>query len=238
MIIQTKDEEKGICLLAYNSLVMGKLQNFLSGARILEEKESPINGKLTVIRDLAWGVHIKAGGLTQSGGVAEKVWQTSLKEVKKVKSEVKRCLILGLGGAGAAKVVKRFWPESAITGVEIDPIMIGLGKKYMGLKESEVEIAIEDAMKFVKRQIKKGKKYDLILVDMYVGDTIPEKFITPDFYKLIKELLENMGVAVINRLYYDEKRKLADKTHQDLKKIFSEVMTVFPEANIMFVCTV
>ena len=62
---------------------MGKLENFLSGAKILEEVKSPINGKLTVMRDLAWGVHIQADGITQSGGVAEKVWNSSLKKVKK-----------------------------------------------------------------------------------------------------------------------------------------------------------
>jgi spermidine synthase len=72
---------------------------------------------------------------------------------------------------------------------------------------------------------------------MYVGDTIPEKFVKPSFYNLIKKLLEKNGVIVVNRLYYDEKRKLADKTHQDLEKIFSKIMTVFPEANVMFVCT-
>jgi spermidine synthase len=216
---------------------MGKLKDFLSGTTILEEIESPINGSLTVIRDLAWGVYIKAGGLTQSGGVAEKVWHSSLKEVKKEKSKVKKCLILGLGGAGAVKAVKKFWQETAITGVEIDPIMIDLGKKYMGLKESETKVVIEDAMKFVKRQAKREEKYDLILADMYVGDTVPKKFVTPTFYNLAKKLLGKNGVVVINRLYYDEKRKLADKTHQDLKKIFSKVMAVFPEANIMFVCS-
>jgi len=216
---------------------MGKTGNFLSGVRILEEVESPINGKLTVIRDLAWGVHIKADGVTQSGGVAEIVWRSSLKEVKKVNSEVNKCLILGLGGAGAAKVIRRNWSKIVITGVEIDPIMIDLGEKYMGLKESDVEVVIEDAMKFVKRQTKKGEKYDLILVDMYIGDTIPEKFETLSFYNLVKKLLEKKGVVVVNRLYYDEKRKLADRTHHDLKKIFSEVVTVFPEANVMFICS-
>ncbi len=217
---------------------MGKLGNFLSGAKILEEVDSPINGRLTVIRDLAWGVYIKAGGLTQSGGVAEKVWHSSLKEVKKVKPEAKKCLILGLAGGGGTKAVKRFWPNTTITGVEIDPIMIDLGKKYMGLKESKTKIVIEDAMRFVKKQTRKREKYDLILVDMYVGDTVPEKFTTNTFYKLIKKLLEKNGVGVINRLYYDEKRKLADKTRKDLEKIFSKVMTVYPEANVMFVCTV
>ena len=216
---------------------MGKLENFLSGVKILEEVESPINGKLTVIRDLAWGVHIKADGVTQSGGVAEKVWHSSLKETKKIKSEIKKCLILGLGGGGAVRVVNKYWPETTITGVELDSIMIDLGEKYMGLKESGTKVVIEDAMKFVKRQAKKERKYDLILVDMYVGDTIPEKFATPTFYNLTKGLLEKNGVVVINRLYYDEKRKLADKTHKDLEKIFSKVMAVYPEANVMFVCS-
>ena len=216
---------------------MGKLENFLSGVKILEEIESPINGKLTVLSDLAWGVHIQAGGVTQSGGVAKDVWHTSLKETKKIKSGVKTCLILGLGGGGVVGAVKRFWPKAVITGIEIDTIMIDLGMKYMKLKESEVKIVIEDAMKFVKKQIGKKKKYDLIIVDMYVGDTVPKKFTKLSFYRSVKELLEKNGAAVINRLYYEEKRKLADVTHQDLKNIFPKIITVFPEANVMFVCS-
>jgi len=215
---------------------MGRLENFLSGTRILEELESPINGKLVVVSDLAWGVHIKGGGLTQSGGVAEKVWHTSLKETRKIKKSVKTCLVLGLGGGGVVRAIKRFWPRVAIIGVEIDPIMIELGTKYMNLKDNRTKIVIGDAMKFVKQQIEKKKKYDLVLVDMYVGDTIPSKFVSPAFYTLIKKLLEKDGITVINRLYYGEKRKLSDKTHQDLEKIFSEITSVYPEANIMFIC--
>ena len=215
---------------------MGKLENFLSGTKILEEIESPINGKLIVVSALAWGVHIKGGGLTQSGGVAEKVWHTSLKETRKIKKSVKTCLVLGLGGGGVIRAIKRFWPRVVITGVEIDPIMIELGTKYMNLKDNRTKIVIGDAMKFVKQQIEKKKKYDLVLVDMYVGDTIPSKFVTPAFYTSIKKLLEKDGATVINRLYYGEKRKLSDKTHKDLENVFSKITQVYPEANIMFIC--
>lgn len=216
---------------------MGKLENFLTGVKILEEVESPINGKLTIVRDLAWGVHIKGGGLTQSGGVVNKVWNTSLKEAKKKHSGVEKCLILGLGGGGVARVIKKYWQESAITGVEIDPVMISLGEKHMGLKESGVKVFNEDAMKFVERQTKKEERYDLVLVDMYIGDTIPEKFETPSFYRMTKKLLKGSGVVIINRLYYGEKRKLADKAHEGLKRIFKKVDIVCPEANIMFICS-
>ena len=215
---------------------MGKLENLFSGIKILEEVESPINGKLTVIRDFAWGVYIKGGGLTQSGGVVEKVWNTSLKETKKIKREVNKCLILGLGGGAAAKVVKKYWRQPTMTGVEIDPIMINLGEKYMGLKKDEVNIVIEDAMKFVKRKIKSGEKYDLIVVDMYVEDNVPKKFTTPEFYKMTKKLLEKDGIVVFNRLYYGEKRKESNKSRENLENIFSRVTPVYPEANIMFIC--
>jgi hypothetical protein len=237
MIIQIKAEEKGICLLEYNNLVMGKLEHFLAGVKILEEVESPINGKLTIVRDLAWGVHIKGGGLTQSGGVVNKVWNTSLKETRKRKSTVKKCLILGLGGGGVTKIIKKHWKRAVITGVEIDPIMINLGEKHMGLKESGVKVVNDDAMKFVEGQTKKKERYDLILVDMYVGDTIPEKFTTASFYKMTKKLLENNGVIIVNRLYYGKKRKLADRAHEGLKRVFPKITTVFPEANIMYICS-
>ena len=69
---------------------MSKLLDFLSGTQILEEIDSPINGQLTVVRDLAWGVHIKGGGLTQSGGVAKLVWLASLKEIVNLKLKIPR----------------------------------------------------------------------------------------------------------------------------------------------------
>ncbi len=227
-----KSRRKGVYLLAYNSLVMGKLQNFLSGARILEEVESPINGRLTVIRDLAWGVHIKAGGLTQSGGIAKKVWDPSLRRIKK--SEINKCLILGLGGGGMVEIINKYWPQTKMTGVEIDPIMVDLGKKHLGLKETGVKIVIEDAHRFIEKE---KEKYDLILVDIYIGDKIPRKFETEKFIKIINKLLRKNGIVIFNRLYYDEKRKETLIFGEKLEKEFSKAILVYPEANIMFVCT-
>ncbi len=202
------------------------------GTKTLEERHSPINGRLIVKKDLAWGTYIKAGGLTQSGGIAKKVWDSSLRKINK--SEINKCLILGLGGGGMVKIIKKYWPQTKITGVEIDPIMVDLGKKYLGLKETGVKIVIEDAHRFIERE---KEKYDLILVDIYVGDKIPGEFETEKFIKIIKKLLGKNGIIVFNRLYYDEKRKEALKFGKRLEKEFSKVIPVYPEANVMFVCT-
>src|SRR5258708_29832583 len=76
-------------------LLFMNLANLLIATKILEEVESPINGKLTVVKDLTWGTYIKAGGLTQSGGILTAVWKETLSKVINEKGNISNCLILG-----------------------------------------------------------------------------------------------------------------------------------------------
>ncbi|MBI2103535.1 fused MFS/spermidine synthase [Candidatus Woesebacteria bacterium] len=217
---------------------MNKLQQVLSGQKILEEVDSPINGHLVVKRDLAWGTYIQANGVTQSGGVAELVWRSTLRKVKGKRQEVKDCLILGLGGGSIAKIVRKNWPSAKITGVEIDPIMVELGNRHLALGNRKVEIVISDAYKFCKSSAQSlvPSAFDLICVDLYCGDKYPKKFESLDYIQLVRTVLANAGMAVFNRLYYGEKRKEAVKFGNKLEKVFSNVEWFYPEANLMFIC--
>ena len=215
---------------------MGKMADFLTGTQILEEAESPINGEITVLKSLAFGTHFQVSGLTQSGGVVYEVWKSTLKRIKSQKFQVKSCLILGLGGGSAALLVKRFWPTAEITGVDIDPIMIELGKKYLNLGGTRAEAVIADAAEFCDKKLKEQGRYDLILIDMYVGSEVPKHLQTEKFIETVKKLLNEGGVAVFNRLYYGEKRREATKFGEKLEKFFLSVFPIYPEANVMFVC--
>lgn len=201
------------------------------GKRVLEEVESKINGKITVVRSVGLGTYFQVGDLTQSGGVVHSVWKTALRKVKKRKNKVKNSLILGIGGGSAASLIRHFWSEASIQGVDIDPVMVELGKKYLGLDLDSVKI--KDAEDFL---IKSNETYDLILVDTYLGDQYPEKFATKSYIELVKDRLGDGGMAVFNRLYYGEKRKEAVKFGEKLEKNFSKVERVYPEANLMFLC--
>ena len=204
------------------------------GTKVIEEVRSALNGKIEVVRSVGFGTYIKVEGLTQSGGVVYEVWQSTLKKVKGKKLDIQRSLILGLGGGSAAKLVKKYWREAKITGEDIDPVMVRLGEKYLDLKD--VEIRVEDAEKFIGREVAAGTKYDLILIDMYIGDTVPEKFQSDKFIKTIHTMLGQGGVAIFNRLYFGEKRSEAVKFGNKLEKAFLNVEYVYPEANLMFVC--
>jgi len=209
------------------------LIKILSGEKILEKIDSPINGRLIVKKDIPWGTYIQSGGLTQSGGVMKAVWKTVFSRVLKLKGKVDKALIIGLGGGDAARNIIKLWPGVILTGVDIDPVIVNLGKKYMGLNDQEVKIVIKDGIEFLEND---KNKYDLICVDTYHGDLFPQKFESLNFAKLINKHLNKEGIAIFNRLYYGEKRKLAEKHETVLLKAFGQVTRVYPEANLMFIC--
>ncbi len=195
------------------------------GTRILEERKSKFNGDIKVVRTLGFGTYIQVNNLTQSGGIVKEFWNETLRKIKKQK--INKVLILGLGGGTVANLVNKLWPESEVSGVEIDPVMVELGKKYLGL--GNAEIIIQDAYEYTK---KNKEIYDLAIVDLYVGDEFPNKFEDEEFLKL---LTKNKSV-IFNRLYFGEKRKEAVKFGKKLEKIFSKVEWFYPQANLMFFC--
>lgn len=210
--------------------------NLLTGTLLAEVVNSPINGEISVIKSVAFGTYISVGNLTQSGGVVYGIWNKTLKKVKNKTSLVKRALVLGLGGGSVAKIINKNWPDAKITGVDLDPNMVSVGKKYLGLDKIKTDIVIEDAMKFITKAAKKKSKYDLICIDLYIGDNFPEKFEKIEFVKNVRKVLTEKGAAVFNRLYYDEKRKQAMKFMATLEAEFAGVTPIFPEANVMFYC--
>lgn len=236
---------------------MNKFSDLLTGISVLEEIESPINGKIAVVKGIAYGIYIQVEGLTQSGGILKSVWRKPLKKLHQSPFTNHRTLILGLGGGTVAGLVREYWPEAKITGVDLDPVMVELGKKYLGLDKYNVNVVIGDASEYIgnreqdtrdknKKTGNKGwgisnnkkrreEKYDLILVDIYVGREYPKKFEEEKFIHLVSSLLAREGTAIFNRLYYGEKRSEAVKFGKKLEKIFSKVDVVYPEANIMLI---
>ncbi|KKS95679.1 MAG: hypothetical protein UV71_C0004G0019 [Microgenomates group bacterium GW2011_GWC1_43_13] len=208
---------------------MANYNTMMLGTKILEERQSKYNGHLKVLRGLGFGTYIQADGLTQSGGIVGVIWKPALRKVNSEKLIVKNCLILGLGGGTAAKYVRLYWPDAKISGVDIDPDMIALGKKYLGLDQINVKIKIQDAYNF-------SGKFDLIIVDLYNGEDFPDKFGSTEFLNKIKSSIKKDGVAIFNRTYYGDKRPGTVKFGNKLKSIFTKVEWFYPEANLMFIC--
>lgn len=201
--------------------------------KVIDRAESEYNGTVQVVSTLE-GTRIVAGGVSQSGFLVAKVWNSALRKILKEKPVLKNVLILGLGGGSAARLVNKYWPDAKITGVDIDPVMINFGKKYLELDQlANLEIVESDAVKFVNRQ---KEEYDLILMDIYTGAVIPEVFVGNEFLMKVKGLLKAKGIAAFNHLYSAIEKQDAKELEKELREIFPVITSVKPEANIIFVC--
>ena len=193
-----------------------RIKSWLWPQRI-EVRVSRFNGKVEVWR---YGnqISLRVDGLTQSGGLMEEIWEKAMKVVYSHQLSVNRILIFGLGGGTATKVAKKYWPQAQITGVDIDPVMVELGKKYLGLKGAK--IIISDAVKFVEET---EEQFDGILVDVYQGRKIPKAVQTQGFINKLKKL----GKWIIfNRLKTDKAFREQLNESQVIKTPANELLLV------------
>ena len=123
-------------------------------------------------------------------------------------------------------------PDAKIVGIEIDPTVIKIGKKYFKLSSiNNLEIIIGDAKN--KIDLVKNNSYDLIIIDMYQGKDIPEFLENNIFLNKIYQKKSKNGLMIFNRLYWKnyvfEAKKFLDNLHQifndvDKKKTYSNLL--------------
>lgn len=204
--------------------------------RVVFKTRSKINGEIVIREQFGdYALHIQE--LIQSGGIVRDIWQKALKRIFNLPAlpvggqfPIFNVLILGLGGGTVVKLINKSWPGAKITGVEIDPEIIKISKKYFGLdKVGNLKIIEDDAFDFV---VKTDKKFDLIIVDMYLGSQYPARAETGKFMKDIKKILSEKGVIVFNRLIVDGKS--LHKFEANLNRSFVLVDRLKTHTNLFF----
>jgi predicted membrane-bound spermidine synthase len=132
--------------------------------------------------------------------------------------ELRRVLMIGLGGGSISSYLGRFMPHVEIDTVEVDPGVITAAKKYFGMKETvRVRYHEGDGRVFLNRN---KQTYDLILVDAFHGGYVPFHLLTREFYALVKQRLAPGGAAAFN---VHDGTKLYASTLLTLRAVFPGV---------------
>jgi len=106
-----------------------------------------------------------------------------------------RILLIGLGGGTIPFQLGKIYGTSRnVDAVEIDENMIKASKSF--LKESiDANIIVGDGASYIKG--KKGE-YDVIIMDSFKKDNIPEQFISDEFVQNAHSALSKDGILAIN----------------------------------------
>ncbi len=127
-----------------------------------------------------------------------------------VQDNPQRILIVGLGGGTLVHTYSTLFPQAEIIIAEIDEAVVRVAKDYFDSTETDkIKIATEDARVYVKRAGIRKEQFDLIILDAFNGEYIPEHLMTAEFLQEVKALLPTNGMVVSNtfstsRLYAAE----------------------------------
>ncbi|MEI2781038.1 MAG: fused MFS/spermidine synthase [Candidatus Competibacter sp.] len=107
----------------------------------------------------------------------------------------RKILIIGLGGGVLPTALVKMFPDTRIDVVEIDPAVVKVARQFFGFNpDQRIQVFEEDGRVFVKRAGKSGRQYDLIMLDAFDHDYIPEHLLTQEFLFEVKALLAADGV--------------------------------------------
>jgi spermidine synthase len=108
-------------------------------------------------------------------------------------------LIIGLGGGTIPRALRQLLPDTRIDVVEIDPAVVRVASRYFGFAAGGNTHVIEsDGRVYVKRALRGTQRYDLIMLDAFDHEYIPEHLLTQEFLQEVKSLLAPGGVLAAN----------------------------------------
>lgn len=116
-----------------------------------------------------------------------------------VQPKPQHVLMIGLGGGSLPTAIRQLYPDADIESVEVDPVVASLAQRFFFFMPDAKQIVHEgDGRFFVRHALARPKRYDLIFLDAYDKNYIPEHMLTLNFMLELKGLLAAGGVLAAN----------------------------------------
>jgi len=176
--------------------------------RLLYEKESPyqyiqvvqVGSQTQLLLNEGQAIHsvYDPGSLTTGGPWDYVVIASAFRGRVAAEPVPRRVLILGLAGGTSARQDRAAFGDAVdITGVEIDPDVVDVARRYFHLADTGAHVEVQDARYWLATR-PAAEKYDVIVMDAYRQPYIPFHLTTKEFFDLARQHLAPGGVAVVN----------------------------------------
>ena len=150
------------------------------------------------------------------------VWDTFLAVPPLLDRPLRRVAILGNAAGTTARALGVFYPGAVVDGVELDPAVSRVGRRYFGMGENpNLRVHEADARPFLRRS---EERYDLIVVDAYHQPYVPFYLATREFFRLVRERLAPGGIVALNVAAVPDDRRLVDAVGGTLAAEFPQVL--------------
>ncbi|MBN1991503.1 MAG: fused MFS/spermidine synthase [Anaerolineae bacterium] len=135
-------------------------------------------------------------------------------------SDVQNLLIIGSAAGTISKAYSHIYGPIPIDGVEIDPVIIAVGRRWFDMNEPNLVTHAQDGRYFLTRT---PQTYSLIVVDAYRPPYIPFHLTTREFFQEIYDHLNEKGVVAINAGRTSTDFSLVEALGATMKSVFPNV---------------
>lgn len=137
-------------------------------------------------------------------------------------------LILGLGGGTVARQLQRFVPGVRVVGVEIDPGVVELARRYLHLG-NDIEVHVADAYDWLASG---DERFDVVIDDLFLTgatDVVRSRVPEGDTLALLRRRVAPGGVVVANLITdVGEHSAVRKRTRAAFRRAFASSRVVRP----------
>jgi spermidine synthase len=154
-----------------------------------------------------------------------------------IRDNPERILIVGLGGGTLVHTYSLLFPDAEIFISEIDDAVVRVAERYFDFEETDrIDVETVDGRVHIKRAALRGEQFDLIILDAFNGEYIPEHLMTREFLDEVKQLLPDDGMLVANTF---STSRLYDAESATYQAAFGEIYSIrqFSTGNRIIVAT-
>ncbi len=116
------------------------------------------------------------------------------------RSEIKNALVLGCAGCTVPRFIALKYPECKTVGIEYEEKFIEIALKHFWIEEFDSKFSLlqGDAFEYVKDT--DAEKYDVICVDVFSGNQLPQDVFSNEFLNDIDKCSKNNSIIIFNLL--------------------------------------
>ena len=177
--------------------IINKMIEKIKGEKIIKTEKD--DDKVLTLTEGPNGISVKFNGITYSRRAEKGIFTGSYWDYftpLPLLYNKPNILMIGLGGGTIVYQINRLYDRKVnMDVVEIDEKMVKLAREFIPEDIKKINLFIEDGIEFLK---KSKKKYELVFLDAYDGDKIPDSFLDERTISYINDTLIKDGLLAIN----------------------------------------
>lgn len=169
-----------------------------------------------------WNKKLFIDGYPQTQWSYRRDWKTILRR-SRIDDQPDRgsALVLGLGGGDLVYILDQLRPNWTTVFVELEAEVAQVAEKYFGIgNTNKRSVLVSDARIYMERN---RERYDLVVVDLYNGDEVPEFVSSEKFLLDVAKSLKSKGKAIFNYASHSFGDNDFARFERKLKLVFDSV---------------